>query len=79
METVLYRSTTEQVVEAIQVQDDMEIPTPNGVVKVSAGGWLILDEHGNLGCCSNMDFQCTYEIAGDSDRDSDSEGKPCGC
>jgi hypothetical protein len=77
---MLYRSTKEQVVEAIQVQEAVEIPTPHGALKAEAGDWLILDPQGNLNRCDNVNFQCTYEAINDSNRYAKaSEGKPCGC
>jgi hypothetical protein len=80
METMLYRSTKEQVVEAIQVQEAVDVPTATGIVKAKPGDWLIIDAQGNLGCCDNVNFQCTYEAENDSDKYARvSESKPCGC
>ena len=41
---MLYRSTREQVVEAIQVQEAMDVPTVGGILRAEAGDWLILDQ-----------------------------------
>jgi hypothetical protein len=80
METMLYRSTREQVIEAIQVLEAVDVPTAAGIVKANAGDWLILDAQGNLSCCDNVNFQCTYEAAEDPGFYARvSEGKPCGC
>jgi len=80
MKHTLYRSTQEQVVEAIQVSEAMDIPTTGGVLHAEAGDWLILDPQGNLNRCDNINFQCTYEAIVDSDRYARvDEGKPCGC
>jgi hypothetical protein len=77
---MLYRSTKEQVVEAIQVQEAVDVPTADGVVRAAAGDWLILDAQGNLNRCDNVNFQCTYESVDDSSQYAKvSEGKPCGC
>jgi hypothetical protein len=77
---MLYRSTREQVVEAIQVQEPVDVPTAGGVVRAKSGDWLILDSQGNLNRCDNMNFQCTYEAVDDSSQYARvSEGKPCGC
>jgi hypothetical protein len=77
---MLYRSTREQVVEAIQVQEAVEVPTPGGKVRAEVGDWLILDPQGNLNRCDNLNFQCTYEAVQDSSQYAlVSEGKPCGC
>jgi hypothetical protein len=77
---MLYRSTREKVVEAIQVQEAMDVPTAGGILRAEAGDWLILDPHGNLNRCDNINFQCTYEIADDSSQYAKvAEGKPCGC
>jgi ketosteroid isomerase-like protein len=77
---MLCRSTREQVVEAIQVQEAINVSTLSGVVRAKTGDWLILDPQGNLNRCDNLNFQCTYEAVQDS-RESAlvSEGKPCGC
>ena len=77
---MLYRSTREQVVEAIQVQEAMDVPTAGGILRAEAGDWLILDPHGNLNRCDNINFQCTYEVVEDSNQYAKvPEGKPCGC
>lgn len=77
---MLYRSTREQVVEAIQLEEAADVPTAGGIVRVKAGDWLILDPQGNLNRCDNVNFQCTYEAIEDSSRYARiSEGKPCGC
>ena len=77
---MLYRSMKDQVVEAIQVTEAMDIPTATGVVSAEAGDWLILDPEGNLSRCDNVNFQCTYESVIDSDQYAKvDEGKPCGC
>jgi hypothetical protein len=77
---MLYRSTKEQVVEAIQVQEAVDVPTPGGAVRAEAGDWLILDSRGNLNRCDNVNFQCTYEAVDDSSQYAKvPEGKPCGC
>jgi len=77
---MLYRSTTEQVVEAIQVEEAVDVPTPGGVLRAEAGEWLILDPQGNLNRCDNVNFKCTYEAADDSSQYARiSESKPCGC
>jgi hypothetical protein len=77
---MLYRSTREQVVEAIQVQEAIDVPTLVGVVRAETGDWLILDSLGNLNRCDNMSFQCTYEAVQDSSQYAlVSEGMPCGC
>ena len=77
---MLYRSTREQVVEAIQVQEALDVPTAGGIVRAEAGDWLILDPQGNLNRCDNVNFQCTYEAVEDSNQYARiSESKPCGC
>ena len=77
---MLYRSTREQVVEAIQVQEAMDVPTAGGTIRAEIGDWLIRDSHGNLNRCDNVNFQCTYEAVEDSSQYARvSEGKPCGC
>jgi hypothetical protein len=77
---MLYRSTREQVVEAIQVQETVEIPTSHGILRAKAGDWLMLDPQGNLTRCDNVTFQCTYEAAADSHQYAKvPEGKHCGC
>jgi hypothetical protein len=77
---MLYRSTREQVVEAIQVQEAINVSTPSGIVRAKTGDWLILDSQGNLNRCDNVNFQCTYEAVQDSSQYAlVSEGKPCGC
>ncbi len=79
-EFMLYRSTKQQVVEAIQVMEAVDVPTPSGVLRAEAGDWLILDPQGNLNRCDNTNFQCTYEATEDSDLYAKAdEGKPCGC
>jgi hypothetical protein len=80
MKVMLYRSTREQVVEAIQVQEAVEVPTARGIVRAEAGDWLIMDSQGNLSRCDNVNFQCSYEAVDDSNQYARvSEGKPCGC
>lgn len=77
---MLYRSTKQQVVEAIQVTEAVDVPTSNGVLRAEPGDWLILDPQGNLTRCDNTNFQCTFESAEDSDQHAQiSEGQPCGC
>ena len=77
---MLYRSTREQVVEAIQVQEAVEVSTPGGIVRADVGDWLIMDAQGNLSRCDNVNFQCSYEAVDDSNQYARvSEGKPCGC
>jgi hypothetical protein len=53
---MLYRSTKQQVVEAIQVTEAVDISTQTGVLRAEAGDWLILDAQGNLNCCDNVNF-----------------------
>jgi hypothetical protein len=80
IEFMLYRTTKQQVVEAIQVTEAVDVSTPSGVLHAEAGDWLILDPQGNLNRCDNVNFQCTYETIEDSDRYAKmDEGKPCGC
>ena len=77
---MLYRSTKQQVVEALQVQEAVEVPTPEGILRAEVGDWLIIDPQGNLDRCDNLNFQCTYEAVDDSGHYAQvSEGKPCGC
>lgn len=77
---MLYRSTREQVVEAIQVTEPLDVPTSSGILRAGAGDWLILDPQGNLSRCDNVNFQCTYEAVIDSNRYAKlDEGTPCGC
>lgn len=77
---MLYRSTREQVVEAIPVQEAVDVPTRSGVVRAEAGDWLILESQGNLSRCDHVNFQCTYEAVDDSSEHAKvAEGKPCGC
>jgi hypothetical protein len=77
---MLYRSSKQQVVEAIQVQEAVDVPTSAGTLHAEAGDWLILDAQGNLTRCDNVNFQCTYEMTDDSNQFAQvSEGKPWGC
>lgn len=80
MEVMIYRSTREQVVEAIRVEDAVELPTPAGTLRAEPGDWLILDPQGNLSRCDAVNFHCTYELIDESSQYAQvSEGKPCGC
>jgi hypothetical protein len=67
-------------VEAIPVQEAVDVPTRSGVVRAEAGDWLILESQGNLSRCDHVNFQCTYEAVDDSSEHAKvAEGKPCGC
>jgi hypothetical protein len=77
---MLYRSTRAQVVEAVQVQEAMDIPTSAGTLHAEPGDWLMLDAEGTLSCCDNVNFMCTYELTDDDSQYARvPEGRPCGC
>ena len=77
---MFYRSTREQVVDAIQVTEPVDVRTPGGVLHAEAGDWLILDDQGNLNRYDNVNFQCTFEVVVDPNKYATlDEGTPCGC
>ena len=77
---MLYRSSRQQSVEAIQVQESTNVTTAAGELHAEPGDWLILDPEGNLSLCDNINFMCTYELSDDSSQYAQvAEGKPCGC
>jgi len=77
---MLYRSSQQQVVEAIQVKESTDVATAAGKLHAEPGDWLILDAEGNVSLCDNINFMCTYELSDDSSQYAHvAEGKPCGC
>jgi hypothetical protein len=77
---MLYRSSRQQVVEAVQVEESTDVPTSTGTMHAEPGDWLILDAEGNLSRCDSINFMCTYELTGDTSQYARvPEGKPCGC
>jgi hypothetical protein len=77
---MLYRSVKPLLVEAVQVNEAADIPTPGGVVHVNAGDWLVRDPQGNFVRCDDISFKCTYERLEAPASVADlHEGKPYGC
>ncbi len=77
---MVYRSIKPIVVDAVQVKEATEVPTPGGVLRLKAGDWLVRDPQGNLVRCNDIDFKCTYEVLSTSiSLEQLHESKPCGC
>ena len=58
---MVYRSIKPIVVDAVQIKEPSEVPTPGGVLHLKAGDWLVRDPQGNLARVNDIDFKCTYE------------------
>ena len=77
---MLYRTIKPLLVDAIQMNEPADVRTDGGLLHVKAGDWLIRDEQGNLICCDDTSFKCSYKIL-DTRNELEllSEGRPCGC
>jgi hypothetical protein len=77
---MLYRTIKPLLVDAIQVNEVLDVPTECGLVRVNPGDWLLRDTNGNLSRCDDSSFKSTYESLSTSRPLEDlREGKPCGC
>jgi hypothetical protein len=77
---MLYRTVKPLIVDAIQVKESGEVRTPDGLLHMKAGDWLVRDAQGNLVRCDDINFKCTYESLADERRIEDlHESRPCGC
>jgi len=77
---MMYRSIKPILVDAVQVKEPSDIPTPGGVLHLQAGDWLVRDPQGNLTRSNDSDFKCTYEVLNSSiSLQQLHESKPCGC
>jgi len=75
-----YKSIKPLIVDAVQVRESKDVPTPGGMLHVNAGDWLIFDAQGNLTRCADIDFKATYErFDTRTTLQQLREGKPCGC
>ncbi len=77
---MLYRTIKPLLVDAIQVKEPVDVPTPGGVLHAKPGDWLIRDAQGNLLRCDDINFKCSYQsLDGRGDLEYFAESKPCGC
>jgi len=77
---MLYRTARPMVVEAINVEEAMDIDTPDGRVHLEPGEWLVRGDSNLLFTCDASYFARTFEPVDSAKRLAEfEEGKPCGC
>jgi hypothetical protein len=77
---MLYRTIKPLLVDAIQVNENLDVPTESGLVRVKPGDWLLRDTNGNLSRCDDISFKSTYECLSTSrSLEELYEGKSYGC
>ncbi|HLJ91180.1 MAG TPA: hypothetical protein VKZ53_30555 [Candidatus Angelobacter sp.] len=77
---MVYRSIKPLLVDAVQMDESADIPTPGGVLHLKAGDWLLRDSQGNISRCDDVNFKCTYQaFPKRAQQESTDEGKTWGC
>jgi len=77
---MIYRTIKPLLVDAIQANEPLDIPTENGPVHIKRGDWLIRDPQGNLSRWDDISFKSTYESLNTSRQLEElCEGKAWGC
>ena len=77
---MVYRSIKPILVDAVQIKESSNVPTPGGLLHLEAGDWLVRDPQGNVARVNDIDFKCTYEALKTSvPVEQLHESKPCGC
>jgi hypothetical protein len=77
---MLYRTARPMVVEAVRIEEALDVETPDGHVHVEPGEWLVRGDNDALFTCDPAYFARTFERLESPKSLSDlDEGKPCGC
>jgi len=76
---MVYRTIRPLVVEAVRVEEPMEVDTPQGRVHVKRGEWLVRESGSTPFSCDASYFARTFEQIDSRKVSDDYDGKPCGC
>lgn len=77
---MLYRTSRPMVVDAVRIEEATDVDTPDGLLHVEPGEWLVRGDNNALFTCDASYFARTFErVEYSRDLSDFDEGKPCGC
>lgn len=75
-----FRTVKPIIVEAMQLQEPMDVNTGKETVHAQPGDWVVRGPGGSYFACSDTEFKCTYEhLVEMRPLDQGSQGRECGC